>query len=127
MITFYYSSAYFPSAPIVQIKLQHPDGTAVTELISAFVDSGADATIVPEAILSDLGTQSDDEGVVVSAWGSRKRVAFHMIDILLGDTLIPSIDVLADPHVDEVILGRDVLNQFRIILDGVGGVVEIEI
>lgn len=126
MLTFYYSNSYNPSAPVIQVTLQHPDGFPTIGPVSAFVDSGADATIVPHHYIDQLGTKSDDEGYVKSAWGARKRITFHMIDILIGDTLIFSIDVLADAEVQEVILGRDVLNQFRVTLDGPGEVVEIE-
>ncbi len=126
MLTFYYSNSYIPSAPIIQVILQHPDGSPTVGPIPAFVDSGADATIVPQHYVDQLGTKSGDEGYVRSAWGTRKRITFHMMDIRIGDYLAVSIDVLADKNVHEVILGRDVLNQFRVTLDGPGEVVEVE-
>jgi len=42
----------------------------------------------------------------------------YEIDLRIGDRIFPSLLVVADDLGNEVILGRDILNVWRILLDG---------
>jgi hypothetical protein len=53
-----------------------------------------------------------------SQWGERRQVLLYLVDVLIGEITLPDIEVIGDELSDEIILGRDVLNRLRILLDG---------
>ena len=50
---FDYSREYDPSAPLIELIIQAEGGRS--ETVTAFVDSGADGTIIPLRLLQELG------------------------------------------------------------------------
>ena len=125
MISFDYSRDYNPPAPMVDATLSTAaEGLRVGPL-PFFVDSGADGTIVPLAYLERIQAPLTDEMRMRSQWGERRRVYLYLVDIHIGDLTLPSLEVVGDPDSDEAILGRDALNQLRVLLDGLGESVEI--
>lgn len=120
-----YDVSYFPPAPAIEIYLGPPADSLTIGPLSAFVDSGADATIVPLRYLRPLQTQADDRKFLRSQWGERRIVNIHYLDVGIGDVRLPLIEVVADGMGDEVILGRNVLNRLRVVLDGPRNVVEV--
>jgi len=93
--------------------------------LSAFVDSGADATIVPYRYLQPLALQVDNRKYIRSQWGERRSVDIYLLDILIGDIRIPVVEVVSDRSGDELILGRNVLNYLRVVLNGLKQTTEI--
>ncbi len=53
-----------------------------------------------------------------SQWGERRRVYLYLVDLQLETLTLPGIYVVGDDQGDEVVLGRDVLNRLRVLLDG---------
>ena len=49
-----YSTAYRPPAPALDIEVTHPDRAETSVEIMGKIDTGADITTLPEAILSQL-------------------------------------------------------------------------
>ncbi len=60
-----------------------------------------------------------------SQWGERHNVMLYLVDIQIGNLTLPGIEVVGDEISDEIILGRDVLNRLRILLNGPGEIVEV--
>ena len=59
-------------------------------------------------------------------WGEPLQVTRYVLDLHLDNSMVlPSIDVVSDPVGREVILGRNVLNKLRLLLDGPRQVTEI--
>lgn len=50
--------------------------------------------------------------------GISQRVEIFQVAIRMGDYIIPGIRAVADKHGTETILGRDVLNQLILTLNG---------
>lgn len=122
---FAYDDNYYPPAPMVEITLGPPGEPLVVGPLRAFVDSGADATIVPYHYCQPLGLQVDDRKYLRSPWGERRVVDIYYLDIGIGTVRLPFIEVVADAEGDEVILGRSVLNKLRVLLDGPAQRIEI--
>ena len=89
------------------------------------VDSGADGTIIPINYLNQIQAPSTDEMFVRSQWGERHRVLLYLIDIQIGGMTLYGCEVAGDKRSNEIVLGRDVLNQLRILHDGPAEAVEI--
>ncbi len=93
---------------------------------TAFIDTGADATIAPIKMLRRIGARPAFASRMRSQWGEYRRVLLYLVDIQIGEQVFPGIYVVGDDLGSEVILGRDVLNRLRILLDGPNGQVRIE-
>lgn len=117
MITFPYDQAYDPAAPVCQITL-HVPAAGRRMNVDAIIDTGADATIVPVSFLRQVAARRSFEATMRSQWGERRRVYLYLVDIQLETLVLPSIYVIGDDQGDEVVLGRDVLNRLRMLLDG---------
>jgi hypothetical protein len=112
-----YDSQFQPPAPIASVRLWNLN-TRADKGVRLAIDTGADVTLVPASAIADLeiqlvkdrtfqlagfdGTHSEASAVDLGMeWlGKKIRGRFLLIDRDLG------------------ILGRDVLNHFRIVLDG---------
>lgn len=42
----------------------------------------------------------------------------YLVDVQIGEITLPGIEVVGDEQTNEVVLGRDVLNRLRVLLDG---------
>jgi hypothetical protein len=60
-----------------------------------------------------------------SQWRERYSVMLYLVDIQIGNLTLPGIEVVGDELSDEIVLGRNVLNRLRVLLDGPGETVEI--
>ncbi|MCZ7672315.1 MAG: hypothetical protein M5U34_36940 [Chloroflexi bacterium] len=49
----------------------------------------------------------------------------YLIDVQIGEITLPGIEVVGDELSTEIVLGRDVLNRLRVLLDGVDEVTTI--
>lgn len=63
--------------------------------------------------------------MISSQWGEGRRVWLYLVNIQIGEILISDIEVVGDELSDEIIIGRDALNQLRLLLDGPDESVEI--
>lgn len=124
--TFDYDSSYpaGPALPVVEFQLRaigSDEGVSLT----ALVDSGADATILPISSLEQA--KVEQIGRARMRWGPHisGNYGVYLAAIQIGPHTIFGVRVLADIQDSEAILGRDVLNHLKIILNGPAQVVEI--
>jgi len=113
-----YHADYDPSFPCLQVVIANPDNALRTELLDALIDTGSDGTLVPLVYLEQLNAVALVETGIRSHWGERRRVHLFMVNLLLGDFTLPGVFVVGDDQGDEIILGRNVLNKLRLLLDG---------
>jgi hypothetical protein len=45
-------------------------------------------------------------------------VRTYLVDVEVGPFTLPGIEIVGDEAADEILLGRDVLNKLRVLLDG---------
>ena len=86
--------------------------------LPALEDSGADGTIVPINYLNEIHAPSTIEMSVRSQWGESHRVLMYLLDVQIGNLTLPGIEVVGDEISDEIVIGRDILNHLRVLLDG---------
>ena len=126
MATFLYDSSYDPPAPVLPIRIGVPNRSEPTEQHSAFVDSGADATAIPIEILWAIGARVVGQGRLIGTTGVSVEVEVFRVVIYMPTGVTYGIRAIGSKESGEIILGRDVLNQWRITLDGPGEIVEIQ-
>jgi hypothetical protein len=115
---FKYSHNYYPAAPIAEVTFITAAESLSAGPFLAVVDSVADGTIVPITYLNQILASPTVEMIIRSQWGERRRVLLYLVDVQIGGVTLPGIEVVGDELSDEVVLGRDVLNRLRILLDG---------
>lgn len=121
MIIESYHATFEPPAPVLQVSLTFMDVSAVIGPVMAMIDTGADGTFVPSALLSAMGSPIEQFATVRSHLGDQVfEVAIHRIDLVISSTIrLPGIEVISNDWDDFVILGRNVLNRLTILLDGI--------
>ena len=122
--TFDYDMSYFPAIPIVEAEIRQERNTPGLSL-RAIVDSGADATIIPTGFLEQIGAQQGDQAWLRGTAQSRVQVVLYWIWLHIGGHRPMYIEVVGDEIGKEAILGRDVLNQLIVTLNGLASTVEI--
>ena len=119
-----YDRSYNPSIPIVEIKIGQPWTTPLLSL-TALVDSGADGTMIPLRYLQQVGARRERKSWVTGVTGVRTQIDIYTVALNFGPFAFDDIEIAAGKQKDEIIVGRDLLNQFIVTLDGLASVVEI--
>ncbi len=122
---FRYSHNYYPAAPVVDVTFISAAEQERVGPLLAMVDSGADGTIVPLHYLDEIYAPPTVEMVIRSQWGERRRVLLYLVDVQIADIVLGGIEVVGDEESDEIVLGRDVLNRLRVLLNGPTEIIEI--
>jgi hypothetical protein len=126
MIRYSYNGQVTPPAPFVHVTVQPPGGaTAVSEL-PALLDTAADITVIPAQVADDLHLVPLGEVPIGGFDGRVTWVSTFLIQLGLRQFLPRVIRVVASRDEPYVLLGRDVLNGYRLLLDGPQLRLEIE-
>lgn len=121
----HYSADYQPPAPVVEIVLESRSTQRRSAPIRALIDSGADACLVPQGVLDEIRADLGERYWMRSHWGERRLVTSYLVTMELGEIRLPGVSVVGDRVGTEAVLGRDVLNQLSVHLDGLGETVTI--
>jgi hypothetical protein len=125
MIRYAYNRQVEPPAPFVHVTLLCADTGLSTNEIPALLDTAADRTVIPASLVSRLGLVPMDEVSVAGFGGQVVLIPTYFVELSIR-TLTPlPLEVLAHPEEPYVLLGRDVLNRHRLVLDGPGLALEI--
>ena len=119
-----YDSDYSPAMPIVEIQARRRAGQLPVTL-KAVVDTGADATMIPLTTLRQLNARKGRTSWLSGAAGGRYEVDLYTIAVQIGDHRPLYVDVVGSDRLGEVIIGRDVLNQFVVTLNALASTVEV--
>ena len=111
------STAFQPPAAVVSVTLQNPSEPRLKLQLEGVLDTGSDVTAVPVPIVRRLklrkrtripvggldGYQLERDSYLVNLEFGNKRMERRVVITWLGDFLV---------------LGRDVLNEFTLLIDG---------
>jgi predicted aspartyl protease len=112
-----YSRDFDPPAPVIELCVSVPlskDDVSLTALI----DSGADITVIPERIITQLRLRRVDS-LLASGFGKGVIEATVYAAILSVEGILrPKMYRVLSWREDYVLLGRDLLNQLVTVLNG---------
>ena len=117
MHEFPYDSACDPAVPVCDVTLT-AKSTGQQVSLKAIIDTGADGTIIPIQFLQKIGARRTFETGLRSQWGERRTVFLYLVDLQISGLTLPGIYVVGDELGKDVVLGRNVLNRLRLLLDG---------
>lgn len=121
----YDSRNYYPAAPVIDIVVSKI-GTGGTEMsLTALVDSGADATMLPFDTLKTVGARYVETRQMRGVTGQPVTVDTYLASVTIGPHTLRGIEVIAMIEGTEAVIGRDVLNQLVVTLNGLAHIVEI--
>lgn len=124
VISFDYDSTFFPSAPFLEIEVDGYSDNSRT--LWAMLDSGADATMIPLRVLRAIQASYKETRWLRGTAGGRLKVDMYLISVRIGNLLIPGIHAIATSS-NEAIVGRDVLNQLVVTLNGLANTTTVNL
>lgn len=112
-------------APVVSIQLLSSIG--LKTIANAILDTGSSITFVPEGLLEEVKAQVTGADVIMDVTGKLTIVPLYDVQITLTDSQSRNLLPIPVAGLSEgltirgskcVIAGRDILNQFKLLLDG---------
>ena len=125
LYTYPYSRNYQPAMPVTEIGLGKGGQSEPGLMRLALVDSGADGTLVQVDLLDEIGARLVGAARIKSILGDSQAADIYLVSLRVGPHLLGALRVVAGAEGDEIILGRNVLNQLVVTLNGLAGAVEI--
>jgi hypothetical protein len=126
VIRYRYNATLMPPAPFVNVTLRNYATGARIESFPAQVDPGADRTVLPEAIVKALDLPQTDVLLIAGLGGLARHLPAYVVHVSVHTSPGKLVKIVATSGEDWVVLGRDVLNSYRILLDGPHLALEIE-
>jgi predicted aspartyl protease len=108
-----YDPGFDPPAPVVPATAEGPSGDLV--LVPMLIDTGADCTLLPEAVVRRLQLPQVDRMTIAGIAGGRRQAAVHAAWLAFGGVRLLARVVAFE---SEAILGRDLLAQLVTRLNG---------
>ena len=92
----------------------------------AQLDTAADLSVIPFRIVDEVKLDQLGEFEAIGLGGHLMTFPTFLVQVQLRGLSAQVVKVLASPEEPYILLGRDVLNRFRVTLDGPNMVLEIE-
>jgi predicted aspartyl protease len=123
--TYDYDPHFDPAMPIVSVRLRslYPNSKAIQ--LSALIDSGSDGTMIPLHALDEVHARKVGMGTIRGVAGGHLMVDLYEVLLQVGAFELGKFLVVGDRQNEDMILGRDVLNQLVVTLNGLALVSEI--
>lgn len=121
----YDNEQYDPAAPVVEIGVAKPGSSEPAIHLMALIDSGADATMLPIDALQAAGGRYVERRHMRGVTDRPIVVETYLAKLFIGPFVFPGVEVVAMTPNSEALIGRDVLNQMMVTLNGLAHVVEM--
>ncbi len=109
-----------PPAPVASVTLRNPENATMIADHVLLVDTGADVTLLPRAAVEQTGVLlvADLRYELTAFDGTKSFAPVAVVDMIFLNRVYRGRNLLIDTPLG--ILGRDVLNHLRLLLDGPG-------
>ncbi|MEM7110950.1 MAG: hypothetical protein AAF614_00855 [Chloroflexota bacterium] len=123
LYSYLYNTIFHPAAPFVEISLSDYAEQQQPLTLIAQIDSGSDATAIPMQTLRHVNARFEETRVMRGISGIAQRVDMYLVAIrLAGVTFYPTVMAINGA---EAIIGRDILNDLIVTLNGPASTTEI--
>lgn len=115
----YHGNSWMPEAPIIDIEVAFPFVLGSTaQSCPALVDTGADITVLPASIIQELGLLEVDE-LEVQGYDQVEPSLTLAYSAVITVPVLGNVTLKVVGHDNAyALLGRDVLNNLVLLLDG---------
>ncbi len=125
MYTYDYDFSFSPAMAVVTVEVTNLERSQTPLQLTAMLDSGSDGTMIPLAHLRTIKARRAGQVIMCSITGARSIVDIYEVALRIGPHSFLYVRVAADKHNELIVLGRDVLNQMRVMLNGLAVTTEI--
>lgn len=112
-----YDHSFHPPAPVAEVIIIHPVTSARRSLLPGKLDTGADLTVIPQRLVTQLRLTPKGRTWTRGYDGTYSQRSVFYVRMQLEGVVLASVRCVATDR-STVLLGRNVLNRFLIILDG---------
>jgi hypothetical protein len=113
----YDSDRFSPAAAVATVSVRSLDSGAVVDAVDMVLDSGADISALPNAVVETLGLVFTDTSYEIMAYDNSLRTCRSVqAEVVFMRGKFKGQFVVVDQEVG--ILGRNILNHFVVTLDG---------
>jgi predicted aspartyl protease len=113
----HYSSLLKPPAPVATVRIIHPVTGVESQDFAGKLDTGADMTVIPETLARQLALPPLGRIWARGFDGPGGPHFVYYVRFVVQGCLLPRVRCMSAQR-EDALLGRDVLNQFIITLDG---------
>ncbi|MGC1721904.1 MAG: aspartyl protease family protein [Isosphaeraceae bacterium] len=125
MVRYTYNQQVSPPAPFVHVSVRPPYEGAVGITVPAQIDTAADLSVIPGRLVDELQLVPLDSVAALGFGGHLLTLPTYLVELRVRELDPVTVKALASPDEPYALLGRDVLNQFTIWLDGPNLVLEL--
>jgi predicted aspartyl protease len=126
MIRYRYNEQVSPPAPFIRVAIVSPMTNERGIEVPAQLDTAADMSVVPLAVVESLGLMPMGEDPTLGFGGHLTTIPTYLVRVRIHDYPAREIEALVSPDEPYVLLGRDVLNGHKITFDGPNLALKIE-
>ena len=124
-MSYQFDSRFIPSFPALPVAIQSIDSGVKSVVMNAYVDTGADSTLVPLSLINSIGADMYYVARLRSHWGEHREVSLYLVDMEVAGEVFPGVEIVADELNTEMLLGRNILNRLLLLLDGPGNQTDV--
>jgi hypothetical protein len=125
MVRYAYNKQVTPPAPFVHVSIRPPHERPAAVIVPAQIDPAADLSVIPGRLVEELQLVPLDFVSVLGFGGNLSTLPTFLVELQIRGLEPVAAKVLASHDEPYVLLGRDVLNRFTVVLDGPNLVLEI--
>ncbi len=126
MIRYRYAQHVSPPAPFIHVAVRCPSTAQEAVNLPAQIDTGADRTVLPTALIASVGLVEDGRLTFQGFAGDIVELPIFLVEVRMHDLPSVRLRAVGGPSEPHILLGRDLLNLHRLRLDGRQLALEIE-
>ena len=112
-----YDRAFNPPAPVADVIVANPVSRNKRSVLRGKMDTGADITVIPGKLVGPLGLRPQSRVWTRGYDGTYAQRPVYYVRLTVEGFVLPTVRCIATDRT-EVLLGRNVMNHYLIILDG---------
>lgn len=118
MIRYGYQSQLQPPAPFVYVTLRNPVTGVEEQDVPAQLDTAADRSLLPDSLVQALALPQIGTIKIGGVGGVTQTMPCYPVQVAIHNLAAQLIEVVASAGEPWMLLGRDLLNAHRLLLDG---------